>query len=115
MVAMEPGPHDVVDLAAARADRAPRLLRQVYGEILRDARRDQDRSLDDVARTVGMSKQYLSEIERGRKDPSSEMLGSVCAALGIPMEDLLLRGSRRMSAHRALGTTPRTAVELRAA
>ncbi|TCN54983.1 helix-turn-helix protein [Rhodococcus sp. SMB37] len=112
---MEPEPRNVVDLGAARAAREPRLLRQVYGEVLRNERRDQDRSLDDVARAVGMSKQYLSEIERGRKDPSSEILGSVCNALGMPVEQLLEQGIRRMSAHRAIGTTQQTTVELRAA
>lgn len=112
---MHTEPRNVVDLGAARAAREPRLLRQVYGEVLRSERLDQDRSLDEVARTVGMSKQYLSEIERGRKDPSSEILGSVCTALGMPVEQLLERGIRRMSAHRAIGTTQQTTVELRAA
>ncbi len=112
---------NVVDLAGRRASSpatsAPgrRLLRQVYGEVLRDERRDQDRSLDDVARSVGMSKQYLSEVERGRKEPSSEMLQSVCDALGLPMEQLLARGIRRMTAHRALRSVPGAGVELCAA
>ncbi|SEL16350.1 helix-turn-helix domain-containing protein [Rhodococcus maanshanensis] len=101
----------VVDIATRRRDGrrqdrgdgpAP-LLRQVYGEILRDERRDQDRTLDDVARAVGMSKQYLSEMERGRKEPSSEMLRSVCDALGLPLENLLARSVRRLSAPRRTG------------
>ncbi|MCB8912710.1 helix-turn-helix domain-containing protein [Rhodococcus rhodochrous] len=112
MVGMEPEQGRVIDFAtAARSARTPvrgadgtepRLLRQIYGEILRDERRDQDRSLEDVARTVGMSKQYLSEVERGRKEASSEMLRSVCDALELPMEQLLARGIRRMTAHRTL-------------
>jgi ribosome-binding protein aMBF1 (putative translation factor) len=101
----------VVDIATrrrdgqrpARAEAPAPLLRQVYGEILRDERRDQDRTLDDVARRVGMSKQYLSEMERGRKEPSSEMLRSVCEALGLPLENLLARGVRRLSAPRRTG------------
>lgn len=136
MVGMEPEQGRVIDFAtaakaaratAARAARAartpvrgadgtePRLLRQIYGEILRDERRDQDRSLEDVARTVGMSKQYLSEVERGRKEASSEMLRSVCDALELPMEQLLARGIRRMTAHRTLRTTGHADVELCAA
>jgi ribosome-binding protein aMBF1 (putative translation factor) len=127
MVGMDPKQRTVVDLAAVRAAREPRpqepqrpkprprLLRQVYGEILRDERRDQDRSLDDVARAVGMSKQYLSEVERGRKEPSSEILRSVCEALDLPMEQLLARGIRRMTAHRTLRSTPSSGVELCAA
>lgn len=127
MVDMDPKQRTVVDLAAVRVARGPRsrephspgpeprLLRQVYGEILRDERRDQDRSLDDVARAVGMSKQYLSEVERGRKEPSSEILRSVCDALDLPMEQLLARGIRRMSAHRTLRAAPSGGVELCAA
>ena len=117
----------VVDIRTRRAakERAPEvpdgpdpLLRTVYGEILRDERLDQDRSLDDVARSVGMSKQYLSEVERGRKEPSSEMLHSVCDALGLPIEQLLTRAGRRITAARRLAArgpsgTPR--VELLAA
>ncbi|TQF73871.1 helix-turn-helix transcriptional regulator [Rhodococcus spelaei] len=102
----------VVDLATRRRDQrgpdradspAP-LLRAVYGEILRDERRDQDRTLAEVARAVGMSKQYLSEVERGRKEPSSEMLHSVCGALGLPLEHLLARGVRRLSVTRRVAT-----------
>ncbi|MEE2035101.1 helix-turn-helix domain-containing protein [Rhodococcus chondri] len=127
MVGMDPKQRTIVDLAAVRAGRVPRprdartpkpeprLLRQVYGEVLRDERRDQDRSLDDVARAVGMSKQYLSEVERGRKEPSSEILRSVCAALDLPMEQLLARGIRRMTAHRTLRAAPGRGIELCAA
>jgi len=125
MIDMDPKQRTVADLAAARLARGsreshapapePRLLRQVYGDVLRDERRDQDRSLGDVARAVGMSKQYLSEVERGRKEPSSEILRSVCDALDLPMEQLLARGIRRMTAHRALRATPGSGVELCAA
>ncbi len=110
----------VVDIRTRRADKEPRragkergpaipdgpdpLLRTVYGEILRDERLDQDRTLDDVARAVGMSKQYLSEVERGRKEPSSEMLHSVCDALGLPIEQLLTRAVRRITASRRIAT-----------
>jgi len=117
----------VIDIRTRRAaeergkatpDGSDPLLRTVYGEILRDERLDQDRTLDDVARAVGMSKQYLSEVERGRKEPSSEMLHSVCDALGLPIEHLLTRAVRRITASRRIATgrssgTPR--VELLAA
>lgn len=104
----------VVDLDARRRSEPPRdrvdvaspLLRAVYGEVLRDERRDQDRTLADVADEVGMSKQYLSEIERGRKEASSEMLHSICGALGLPIESLLFRGARRLGALRQLGRRP---------
>ena len=127
MIAMKPEQSRVIDLAAVGAARASRtsaqrdertgtrLLREIYGEILRDERRDQDRSLDEVARTVGMSKQYLSEVERGRKEASSEILRSVCDALELPMEQLLARGIRRMTAHRALRTAGNNGIDLCAA
>ncbi|MFD6161320.1 helix-turn-helix domain-containing protein [Nocardia sp. NPDC060256] len=83
-------------------DAASPLLRAVYGEVLRDERQDQDRTLAEVAAEVGMSKQYLSEIERGRKEPSSEMLHSICGALRLPIETLLFRGARRLGALRHL-------------
>ncbi|WP_433658179.1 helix-turn-helix domain-containing protein [Nocardia sp. CA-128927] len=82
------------------------LLRAVYGEVLRDERQDQDRTLADVAAEVGMSKQYLSEIERGRKEASSEMLHSICGALGLPIESLLFRGARRLGALRHMRRRP---------
>ncbi|WP_378733383.1 helix-turn-helix domain-containing protein [Nocardia brasiliensis] len=104
----------VVDLDARRRSEPPRdrvdvaspLLRAVYGEVLRDERQDQDRTLADVADEVGMSKQYLSEIERGRKEASSEMLHSICGALGLPIESLLFRGARRLGALRQLSRRP---------
>ncbi|OCF88282.1 helix-turn-helix domain-containing protein [Nocardia brasiliensis] len=109
----------VVDLAARRSaeprrepvEAATPLLRAVYGEVLRDERLDQDRTLAEVAAEVGMSKQYLSEIERGRKEPSSEMLHSICGALGMPIESLLFRGARRLGALRQL--RPRKVSETR--
>ncbi|MFI6211421.1 helix-turn-helix domain-containing protein [Nocardia brasiliensis] len=109
----------VVDLAARRraephrepVEAATPLLRAVYGEVLRDERLDQDRTLAEVAAEVGMSKQYLSEIERGRKEPSSEMLHSICGALGMPIESLLFRGARRLGALRRL--RPRKVSETR--
>lgn len=45
--------------------------------------------LRDVAERAGISAQYLSEVERGRKDPSSEMLESICGALGMDLIDLV--------------------------
>lgn len=58
------------------------LLRSVHGEALRRARRRQGRTLGEVAGSASISTQYLSEIERGRKEPSSEILAAVCRALG---------------------------------
>lgn len=65
------------------------LLRQVIGSVLRRIRLRQGRTLQDVARAAGVSTPYLSELERGRKEPSSEILASICRALGVPLEELL--------------------------
>lgn len=66
------------------------LLRSVLGEALRKARQEQGRTLADVAVTARISLPYLSEVERGRKEVSSEVLAALCAALGIDLSDLLI-------------------------
>lgn len=64
------------------------LWREVVGRELREERRRQDRTLHDVATAAGVSTQYLSEVERGRKEPSSEILAAVTGALGLRLLDL---------------------------
>ncbi|HLT68459.1 MAG TPA: helix-turn-helix transcriptional regulator [Microbacterium sp.] len=64
------------------------LWRHLVGDLLRRARLERGETLADVARRAGVSVQYLSEIERGRKDPSSEMLSAVLGALGWSLLDL---------------------------
>lgn len=65
------------------------LVRQVLGDQLRRRRLAQHRTLRDVSRDARVSLGYLSEVERGRKEPSSELLGSICAALDLPLSALL--------------------------
>ena len=65
------------------------LWREVLGRRLRDIRRREGARLVDVAARAGLSPQYLSEIERGRKEPSSEMIAAVCGALRIDLGRLL--------------------------
>ncbi|PRZ06447.1 helix-turn-helix protein [Isoptericola sp. CG 20/1183] len=65
------------------------LLRSLVGAILRRARLRQGRTLAEVAAAARMSTAYLSEVERGRKEASSEVLASVCGALGIGLVDLV--------------------------
>ncbi|HEY4153470.1 MAG TPA: helix-turn-helix transcriptional regulator [Pseudolysinimonas sp.] len=65
------------------------LLRNVIGAALRRIRQDEGRTLREVALTANISMPYLSEIERGRKEPSSEILAGICAALGLTLVDLL--------------------------
>jgi transcriptional regulator with XRE-family HTH domain len=66
------------------------LLREAVGERLRRARTDQFRTLRDVSRAARVSLGYLSEVERGRKEASSELLASICGALDLPLPELLV-------------------------
>ncbi|WP_308286298.1 helix-turn-helix domain-containing protein [Actinomycetospora endophytica] len=67
------------------------LWREAVGRGLRDLRRARGDRLADTAARAGMSPQYLSELERGRKDPSSEMLAAVAGALGVPVREVVRR------------------------
>ncbi|QIZ34117.1 helix-turn-helix domain-containing protein [Saccharopolyspora sp. ASAGF58] len=66
------------------------LLREAVGERLRRARTAQSRTLRDVSRAARVSLGYLSEVERGRKEASSELLASICGALDLPLPELLV-------------------------
>ncbi|MGW9629703.1 helix-turn-helix domain-containing protein [Agromyces sp. NPDC055520] len=81
------------------------LWRHALGGVLRRERQVQERILTEVAAAAGVSPQYLSEIERGRKEPSSEVLGSVAEALGLDLVDVVQRvgatlGERREAERR---------------
>ena len=65
------------------------LLRESVGQALRRARTEQSRTLRDVARDARVSLGYLSEVERGQKEASSELLNSICEALGLTLGSLL--------------------------
>ncbi len=71
---------------------------EAVGQRLREERQDAGRTLADVAEEAGVSTQYLSEVERGCKEPSSEVLGAVSGALGLRLVDLTSRVSRRLAA-----------------
>lgn len=64
--------------------------RRAVGGVLREWRTDQGLRLSDVAERAGVSTQYLSEVERGRKEASSEVLGAVTDALGSSLTELAL-------------------------
>lgn len=65
------------------------LLREAIGDRLRHARTIQHRTLREVSRAARVSLGYLSEVERGRKEASSELLAAICHALDLPLADLL--------------------------
>jgi transcriptional regulator with XRE-family HTH domain len=65
------------------------LVRQVLGEVLREERVRQGRTLRDVSKAATVSLGYISEIERGVKEASSECLAAICAALDLPLSSVL--------------------------
>lgn len=85
------------------------LWREVLGDHLRELRQDRERTLVETARRAGISPQYLSEIERGRKEPSSEMIAAVAGALGSSLVDLTSEISRDLARRTdaASASTPR--------
>ncbi|SMX65044.1 Helix-turn-helix domain-containing protein [Brevibacterium sp. Mu109] len=76
-------------------DRTPvPLLRDVIGRLLRVRRIALGLTLADVADRAGISTQYLSEVERGLKDASSEMVAAIAGALGMQLHEVLVLSSR---------------------
>jgi transcriptional regulator with XRE-family HTH domain len=65
------------------------LLRQLLGDVLRQLRLRQSRTLREVSAAARVSLGYLSEVERGQKEASSELLASICKALGVPLSTVL--------------------------
>ena len=65
------------------------LLRRVIGDALRARRQAQHRTLREVSTAANVSLGYLSEIERGHKEASSELLAALCAALDLRLSEVL--------------------------
>jgi transcriptional regulator with XRE-family HTH domain len=79
------------------------LLREVIGDVLRRARTEQGRTLREVSDTARVSLGYLSEVERGRKEASSELLSAICGALDIPLSRVLSDASEEMAQEELAG------------
>lgn len=76
------------------------MWRESVGHQLREERQAQGRRLVDVAEDAGVSPQYLSEVERGLKDPSSELLAAMTGALGLSVTEIATRvASTRIAPH----------------
>ncbi|UMB67867.1 transcriptional regulator ClgR [Mycobacterium paraterrae] len=75
----------------------PSLLREVLGDVLRQARITQGRTLRQVSDSARVSLGYLSEVERGRKEASSELLSAICDALDVPLSRLLIDASEQLA------------------
>lgn len=73
------------------------LLRQEIGDVLREQRRHQSRTLREVSAKARVSLGYLSEVERGQKEASSELLASICDALDVPLSIVLSQVSERFA------------------
>ena len=81
------------------------LLRSAVGQTLRSARTEQSRTLRDVAREARVSLGYLSEVERGQKEASSELLNAICTALGLTLSSVISDVSRDISSREAIKLT----------
>ncbi|MFF8966157.1 helix-turn-helix domain-containing protein [Streptomyces globisporus] len=96
------------------ADPAPRdlprepLWRDLVGEVLRRERRAQGRTLKDVSEASRISMAYLSEVERGRKEASSEVLAAAAQALGLSLADVLALAGERLVSLTAARSRSRT-------
>ena|ERR1700755_3508693 len=75
------------------------LLREVIGDVLRQARLSQGRTLREVSDDARVSLGYLSEVERGRKEASSELLSAICGALEVPLSRVLSDAAGTMERH----------------
>ncbi|MET7982588.1 MULTISPECIES: helix-turn-helix transcriptional regulator [unclassified Streptomyces] len=75
------------------------LLRDLVGDVLRSERLAQERTLKDVAEAARISMPYLSEVERGRKEASSEVLAAAARALGLGLGELLSLAQRELIRH----------------
>ena len=75
------------------------VLRTLLGEALRDTRLRQERTLREVSSIARISLGYLSEVERGQKEASSELLASICRALGVRLADLLREVSDELAVY----------------
>ena len=82
------------------------LVRQEIGEVLRDFRQQKGRTLRQVASRASVALGYLSEVERGQKEASSEILASVAKALDVPISIIMREVGDRISVLEGLQSFP---------
>lgn len=75
------------------------LVRELIGESLREERVAQGKTLREISKAARVSLGYLSEVERGQKEASSELLASICTALDLPLSVVLNVVSEKMAGH----------------
>lgn len=71
------------------------VIREIIGAELRRRRQDQGRTLREVSSDAKVSLGYLSEVERGQKEASSELLSAICGALAAPLSEVLAAASHQ--------------------
>ena len=81
------------------------LLRHLLGDVLRHLRQRQGRTLREVSSAARVSLGYLSEVERGQKEASSELLFSLCSALDLPLSAVLREVSDLVALEESLAST----------
>ena len=97
---------DLIDGERRVFKRREPLWRDLIGEVLRYERQAQDRTLQDVADAARISMPYLSELERGRKEASSEILAATARALGLKLSDLIDRAHVRLGEYETYAAEP---------
>ncbi|MGW0825342.1 helix-turn-helix domain-containing protein [Streptomyces sp. NPDC002845] len=109
VIPLRPAANAPAPTPAAPAAKEP-LWRDLVGDVLRRERLAQERTLKDVAGAARISMPYLSELERGRKEASSEVLAAAARALGLGLGDLLSRAhgdlTRRHAQPRTTTSSP---------
>ena len=91
----------VVGMIVAEASR-PLLMRELLGESLRELRNEDHRTLREVSHSARVSLGYLSEVERGQKEASSELLNAICGALDVPLSNVLRQVSDKIDDHHGI-------------
>jgi transcriptional regulator with XRE-family HTH domain len=82
------------------------LLRRLLGDVLRQRRQRQGRTLREVSADARVSLGYLSEVERGQKEASSELLAAICTALEAPLSEVLREVSDSMALAESVAPEP---------
>ncbi len=88
------------------------LLREVIGDVLRRARTSQGRTLREVSDSARVSLGYLSEVERGRKEASSELLNAICTALALPLSRVLSDAGTELACREGIGRLAVTGLDV---
>ncbi|GAA2103206.1 hypothetical protein GCM10009841_20230 [Microlunatus panaciterrae] len=84
----------------------PVLVRELIGESLREERVAQGKTLREISTSARVSLGYLSEVERGQKEASSELLASICGALDVPLSIMLNVVSEKMATYEKVTPLP---------